>query len=106
SLTEMVVRDLMKLQGTMAADQIITLMSLGGATFAMADHADHIHLGFSPPYTNDAQLARLAQVLKPEQWERLIQRIAEIDNPKITSGAKAKAKSKPKKSRGRRDTAD
>lgn len=99
SITEMVVRDLMKLQGTMAADQIITLMSLGGSTFAMADHDDHIHLGFSPPYANDAQLARLAQVLKPEQWERLIDRISEIDNPKITSGSKAKAKAKkPKRS--------
>lgn len=94
SITELVVRDLMKLQGTMAADQIITLMALGGSTFAMADHDDHIHLGFSPPYSNDAQLARLSQVLKPEQWERLIQRIGEIDNPKITSGAKAEAKAK------------
>ena len=103
SITEMVVRDLMKLQGTMAADQIISLMSLGGSTFAMADHDDHIHLGFSPPYANDAQLARLSQVLKPEQWKRLIQRIGEIDNPKITSGAKAKAKAKKSKRHAKRD---
>lgn len=102
SITEMVVRDLMKLQGTMAADQIISLMSLGGSTFAMADHDDHIHLGFSPPYANDAQLARLSQVLKPEQWKRLIQRIGEIDNPKITSGAKAKAKAKKSKRHAKR----
>lgn len=91
SITEMVVRDLMKLQGAMAADQIITLMNLGGPTFAMADHDDHIHLGYSRPYS-DGQLARLAQVLKPEQWKRLIDRIGEIDNPEVTSRAKIRAK--------------
>ena len=35
----------MQLQGTMAPAQIISLFEIGGATFSMADHHDHIHVG-------------------------------------------------------------
>ena len=47
-ITEQAVRRLMLLQGTMAPHQIISLFEVGGATLAMADHADHIHVGFQP----------------------------------------------------------
>ena len=50
SITEAVVRDLMMLQGTMRPSQIITLMDFGGPTFAMGDHDDHIHVGYTPLY--------------------------------------------------------
>ena len=50
SITEAVVRDLLKLQGTMRPAQIITLMDFGGPTFAMGDHDDHIHVGYTPLY--------------------------------------------------------
>ena len=50
SITEAVVRDLLLLQGTMRPAQIITLMELGGPTFAMGDHDDHIHVGYTPLY--------------------------------------------------------
>ena len=50
SITEAVVRDLLKLQGTMRPAQIITLMEFGGPTFAMGDHDDHIHVGYTPAY--------------------------------------------------------
>jgi hypothetical protein len=73
----------MKLQGTMEPAQIITLMDLGGPTFAMGDHDDHIHVGFTPAYGSGKPLEQLAQVLKPEQWERLIDRLGEIDNPEV-----------------------
>jgi hypothetical protein len=83
SITEAVVRDLLKLQGTMRPAQIITLMEFGGPTFAMGDHDDHIHLGYTPLYGAGKPFDQLAQILKPEQWERLIGRLGEIENPTV-----------------------
>jgi hypothetical protein len=83
SITEAVVRDLLKLQGTMKPAQIITLMDFGGPTFAMSDHDDHIHVGFTPLYGAGRPADQLAQILKPDQWERLIDRLGEIENPKV-----------------------
>jgi large subunit ribosomal protein L25 len=31
----------------MTPDQVISLMEMGGPTFAMGDHADHVHVGYS-----------------------------------------------------------
>ncbi|HET8976407.1 MAG TPA: lytic murein transglycosylase [Solirubrobacterales bacterium] len=83
SITEAVVRDLMALQGTMLPSQIITLMDLGGPTFAMGDHDDHIHVGYTPLAGGGRGVQQLAQVLRPEQWGRLIDRLGEIENPKV-----------------------
>jgi hypothetical protein len=83
SITEAVVHDLLKLQGTMRPAQIITLMEFGGPTFAMGDHDDHIHLGYTPLYGAGKPFDQLAQVLKPDQWQRLIDRLGEIENPKV-----------------------
>ena len=56
SITEAVIQELLKLQGTMAPAQIISLMEMGGPTFAMGDHADHIHVGYTPDGSDsDAQ---------------------------------------------------
>jgi hypothetical protein len=48
SITEEVLRRLVHLQGRMRPNQIISLMTIDRATntLAMADHADHIHVGF------------------------------------------------------------
>ena len=84
TLSYSLVRDVLALQGTMEPSQVISLMDFGGPSFAMADHADHVHVGYAalggPGAPDDEQLV---QILKPEQWERLIGRIAEIDNPKV-----------------------
>src|SRR6185312_14901492 len=50
SITELVIQRLLTLQGTMKPHQIISLMTFPGTdnTFAMGDHADHIHVGFKP----------------------------------------------------------
>jgi hypothetical protein len=80
------VRRLMGLQGTMRPDQIISLLDLGQNTLAMADHADHIHVGFSPRFGDNQRLSRQAQaVLKPGQWPRLLERLGEIDNPVVAT---------------------
>jgi hypothetical protein len=83
-ITEQAVRRLMQLQGTLAPDQIISLFEIGGPTFAMADHADHIHVGFRPLFGQNRRLGRQAlAVLKPGQWNDLIARLREIDNPVV-----------------------
>ena len=48
SITELTIQRLLTLQGTMKPHQIISLMKFDDTdnTFAMGDHADHIHVGF------------------------------------------------------------
>ena len=83
-ITEQTVRRLMRLQGTMQPHQIISLLEMGGPTMSMADHADHIHVGFKPLFGPNRKLGRQAmQVLKPGQWSDLIARLGEIDNPVV-----------------------
>ena len=83
SITDQVVRTLLRLQGTMEPHQIISLMNLGGPSFSMADHYDHIHVGYAPAVDASAKDGQLAALLKPDQWRQLVGRIAEIDNPKV-----------------------
>jgi hypothetical protein len=86
SITDLTIQRLLTLQGTMKPHQIISLMTFEGTdnTFAMGDHADHIHVGFRPLYGANSKAARrMAAVLKPDQWIKLIDRISEIDNPAV-----------------------
>jgi transglycosylase-like protein with SLT domain/peptidase M23-like protein len=83
SITEAVVETMMRLQGNMQPHQLISLMDLGGPSFAMGDHADHIHVGYYPKGQAPGASKQFVQLLKPDQWQRLIGRIAKIDNPKV-----------------------
>jgi hypothetical protein len=83
-ITDQVVRRLMLLQGTMQPHQIISLLDYGANTYAMGDHADHIHVGFKPLFGNNKKLGLQAlAVLKPGQWNNLVQRLSKIDNPVV-----------------------
>jgi Transglycosylase SLT domain len=83
-ITEQTVRRLMQLQGTMAPAQIISLFEIGGTTFAMSDHADHIHVGFQPMFGENGKLGKQAlAVLNPGQWDNLLSRLSEIENPVV-----------------------
>jgi hypothetical protein len=83
-VTDQGVRRLMRLQGTMAPHQIISLLDYGANTLSMADHHDHIHVGFQPLYGDNKKLGQQAlAVLKPGQWSDLIARLREIDNPVV-----------------------
>ncbi len=73
-ITEQTVRRLMQLQGTMAPAQVISLLELGGASFAMADHADHIHVGFTLEFDT---------IFSPVQWTDLLERLRQIENPVV-----------------------
>jgi hypothetical protein len=83
-ITEQTVRALMRLQGNMRPHQIISLLDLGGNTMALADHYNHIHVGFYARFGSNrkAGLHALA-VLKPGQWSDLIDRLRRIDNPVV-----------------------
>jgi hypothetical protein len=87
SLADSLIRDLLRLQGTMQPHQIISLMDYFNAdnTFAMSDHDDHVHVGYQPLAGPGSEpLARqFDQILKPDQWRRLIDRLSEIDNPSV-----------------------
>jgi hypothetical protein len=86
SITEALIKDVMALQGNMRPSQIISLMEFGtDNTFAMGDHADHVHVGFQPAFgPGSGSVARqFREILKPDQWERLIDRIGKIDNPTV-----------------------
>jgi hypothetical protein len=56
---------------------------IGGATLAMADHADHIHIGFSP---------EPATVFSPLQWTDLLERLRQIENPVVPRTEDVKAR--------------
>jgi len=89
SITDQAVRRLLTLQGSMKPHQIITLMRYPGAgnTLAMADHYDHIHVGFRPQLAFGAHLAgALSSAITPSEWIQLISRLGEIPNPAVRSG--------------------
>jgi hypothetical protein len=82
TLTDAVLKAVLRLQGTMVPEELISLEDLGGPSFAMADHADHIHIGWQPPY-GAGEEPQFVQLLEPEQWLRLTERLGEIDNPQV-----------------------
>ena len=83
-ITDQTINVLLQLQGTLQPDQIISLIEKGGPTYAMGDHADHIHVGFQPLFgVNKKQGMQSMAVLKPGQWDDLIARLREIDNPTV-----------------------
>jgi murein DD-endopeptidase MepM/ murein hydrolase activator NlpD len=83
-ITEQTVKALLLLQGTNRPDQIISLLKMGGPTFAMGDHADHIHVGFRPLFGANRKLGKQTlAILKPGQWNDLIGRLRRIDNPVV-----------------------
>jgi len=86
SITDLAVRRLLTLQGTMKPHQIITLMSYQGTdnTIALPDHDDHIHVGFRPQIAaNGKRVRNLDTVLKPGQWTKLIDRLGKLPNPEV-----------------------
>jgi hypothetical protein len=82
SITDELVHAVLQLQGTMHPHQVISLEDLPGETsFAMGDHYDHVHVGYQP--IEGGPEAKFAALLKPNQWQRLINRLGEIENPSV-----------------------
>jgi hypothetical protein len=83
TLTHELLLAVLRLQGTMVPEELISLEDLGGPSFPLPDHADHVHIGWQPPYGIGGAEPRFVQLLKPDQWQRLIGRLGEIDNPDV-----------------------
>jgi hypothetical protein len=99
-IADQVVHRLMLLQGTMQPHQIISLLDYGANTFAMADHADHVHVGFKPLFGDNPKLGMQAlAVLKPGQWDNLVNRLSKIENPVVPTKASKYAIKVPRKQR-------
>jgi hypothetical protein len=70
----------------MVPDELISLEDLGGPSFALPDHDDHVHIGYSAGSESTTGGApETISVLKAKQWKRLVQRLGEIDNPNVRS---------------------
>lgn len=85
SVTDRAVREILQLQGNMKPDQIITLMKYEGEdnTLAMADHDDHIHVGYKPVTGKGGK--QLEQLLKPGQWGDLVKQLSSIEVPEVAA---------------------
>ncbi len=82
SSTNKVIAEILRLQGTMAPHQVISLEDFPGpVSFPLGDHADHIHVGYHA--VDNPLEARFSPLLKPNQWERLVNRLGEIENPEV-----------------------
>jgi murein DD-endopeptidase MepM/ murein hydrolase activator NlpD len=105
-VTEQAVRQLMRLQGTVRPDQIISLLDLGRNTMALPDHANHIHVGFKPRFGANSKTGKQAEaVLKPGQWGDLLSRLRRIQNPVVPTKPSRYAVPVPRrKHRGRGHT--
>ncbi|HEX3911402.1 MAG TPA: lytic murein transglycosylase [Solirubrobacteraceae bacterium] len=92
SITDTTIRKLLTLQGSMKPHQIISLMSYPGAdnTLAKADHYNHIHVGFRP-FAQAGLAGSLTSSITPGQWIKLISRLGEIPDPKVSNGPSAAA---------------
>jgi hypothetical protein len=84
TLVDELIKDVLQLQGTMHPHQVISLEDLPGETsFALPDHYDHVHIGYHPLATEESGSERFSAILKPDQWQRLIDRLGQIENPEV-----------------------
>jgi hypothetical protein len=102
TLTDELIRDLLQLQGTMHPHQVISLEDLPGETsFALGDHYDHVHVGYQALSGANPLEAQFSALLKPDQWQRLIARLGQIENPEVpTKPSPFSLPDKPQRSGG------
>ena len=84
SVTDITIRRLLTLQGEMAPDEIVSLMSYKSQPTAlkMSNHANRIQVSYTQLYGNNKKLAEVAgSILQPGQWTKLINRISQISEP-------------------------
>ncbi|MFA4929864.1 MAG: lytic murein transglycosylase [Patulibacter sp.] len=114
SITDKTNRLLLQLQGTMRPNQIISLMTYPGTdnTLAMADHDDHIHVGFPQATEDEDGPVRLAALkvgattlgpnLRRDQWESLVAQLGTIENPAVRPKVSKSALPDPKATKAAR----
>jgi hypothetical protein len=84
TLADELIRDVLALQGPMHPHQVISLEDLPGETsFAEPDHYNHVHIGYHPIGSGEPATEQSSALLKPDQWQRLIDRLGQIKNPNV-----------------------
>ena len=86
SVTDMTIRRLLTLQGSMRPNQIISDISYKAQpnTLALPDHKNRIQITFTPDFgTNNKLTKQLKSILQPGQWIQLINRISQIPEPVV-----------------------
>ncbi|HWE11208.1 MAG TPA: lytic murein transglycosylase [Solirubrobacteraceae bacterium] len=86
SITDITIRRLLTLQGSMRPDQIISDMSYKDQsnTLALPDHKNRIQITFTPDYGTNKKLSKqIKSILQPGQWIQLINRISQIPEPVV-----------------------
>jgi hypothetical protein len=86
SITDIAIRRLLTLQGSLKPAQIISAMSYKGQsnTLALPDHADRLQVTFTLLFGRNKGLStELASILQPDQWLHLISRIGQISEPSV-----------------------
>ncbi len=121
TITDLTIRALLTLQGEFVPHQIISLMQYPGApnTLAMAEHWNHIHVGFRPvaadlaltpataakaAHSAGAGKAAPAPVVVPSdlsstQWNQLVTRIGALPAPKVAAKPSSAAIKDPKQTK-------
>jgi Transglycosylase SLT domain/Peptidase family M23 len=86
SVTDIAIRRLLTLQGSMRPNQIISDISYKGQsnTLALPDHKNRIQITFTPDFGTNKKLAKqIKSILEPGQWIQLINRISQIPEPVV-----------------------
>ncbi len=86
SITDIAIRRLLTLQGSMRPNQIVSDIAYQNQpnTLALADHQNRIQITFSPDYGTNPNLSKqVKSILEPGQWIQLINRISQIPEPVV-----------------------
>jgi hypothetical protein len=99
SITDIAIRRLLTLQGSMRPDEIVSDIAYKAQpnTLALPDHRNRIQITFTPDYGTNKKLSnQIRSILKPGQWEQLINRIGQIPEPVVPIAPSKYAIRKPK----------
>ena len=121
TITDLTIRALLTLQGEFVPHQIISLMQYPGApnTLAMAEHWNHVHVGFRPvaadlaltpataakaAHSAGTGKAAPAPIVLPSdlsstQWNQLVTRIGALPAPKVAAKPSSAAIKDPKQTK-------
>jgi hypothetical protein len=84
SITDITIRRLLTLQGSLRPDQIISDMTYKGQsnTLALPGHKNRLQITFTPEFGSNKKLsAQVKALLRPGQWLQLINHISQIPEP-------------------------
>jgi hypothetical protein len=86
SITDITIRRLLTLQGSMQPNQIISDISYKAQpnTLALPDHKNRLQITFTPDFGTNTKLTKqIKSILQPGQWIQLINRISQIPEPVV-----------------------